>query len=65
MNDIYLGDGVYFLNDGFHAILRTYTDTIYLDDDVITAFLQQIARFKRVDITVENLRGEKYSFKKD
>lgn len=44
----YLGDGVYADYDGMHIVLTTdrdgHTDTIYLDDLTVAAFLDYLKR---------------------
>lgn len=40
----YLGDGVYVRNDGYHIILITDGNTIYLDSGVLTGLLAYVEK---------------------
>jgi hypothetical protein len=48
---VYLGDGLYAKYDGYHVVLMANssispTNTVYLDDNVLTAFLKYIVDVK-------------------
>jgi hypothetical protein len=43
----YLGDGVYVRNDGYHIILITDGNTIYLDSGVLTGLLAYVEKLNK------------------
>lgn len=53
---IYLGDGLYFQDEGFHVKLFGHNgtfahDTVYLDDDCLKKFIEALAGSRYLIIT--------------
>jgi len=59
-NKAYLGDSVYYMYDGFNAVLTTENgicvqDEIVLEPEVVTALLEQLAKNFDIDKMVSIL----------
>ncbi len=54
---VYLGDGLYFRDDGFHFVLSTpaqiQQNTVYLEPSVFENFLKAAGRARNLEITVK------------
>ena len=48
-NEVYLGDGVYAREAGYHIVLRVEDTVIYLDDHVQTALIRFIKTLRGIE----------------
>lgn len=52
----YLGDGLYALDEGFQIRLRADENVVYLDKDVLRAFMSFIEKARGLKVKIEKAK---------
>lgn len=57
MKNFYIGDGLYFSDDGYQIELKTkrmdYEHVVYMDSSVLRNFIMCVEKTRKLKITVE------------